>query len=56
MSDFDFGVGGIIIFGVMFVMVTTATVMVRENVTGTLRRLQLTGIGAGVLLLGVTLS
>ncbi len=56
MSDFDFGVGGIIIFGVMFLMVTTATVMVRENVTGTLRRLQLTGIGAGVLLLGVTLS
>jgi ABC-2 type transport system permease protein len=56
MSDFDFGVGGIIIFGVMFVMITTATVMVRENVTGTLRRLQLTGIGAGVLLLGVTLS
>jgi ABC-2 type transport system permease protein len=56
MSDFDFGVGGIIIFGVMFLMITTATVMVRENVTGTLRRLQLTGMGAGVLLLGVTLS
>ena len=56
MSDFDFGVGGIIIFGVMFLMISTATVMVRENVTGTLRRLQLTGIGAGVLLLGVTLS
>jgi ABC-2 type transport system permease protein len=56
MSDFDFGVGGIIIFGVMFLMITTATVMVRENVTGTLRRLRLTGIGAGVLLLGVTLS
>jgi ABC-2 type transport system permease protein len=56
MSDFDFGVGGIIIFGVMFLMITTATVMVRENVTGTLRRLQLTRIGAGMLLLGVTLS
>ena len=56
MSDFDFGVGGIVIFGIMFLMITTATVMVRENVTGTLRRLQLTGIGAGVLLLGVTLS
>jgi ABC-2 type transport system permease protein len=56
MSDFDFGVGGIVIFGVMFLMITTATVMVRENVAGTLRRLQLTGIGAGVLLLGVALS
>ena len=56
MSDFDFGVGGIIIFGVMFLMISTATLMVRENVTGTLRRLQLTGIGAGTLLVGVTLS
>ena len=56
MSDFDFGVGGIIIFGVMFLMITTATVMVRENVTGTLRRLQMTGIGAGTLLVGVALS
>jgi ABC-2 type transport system permease protein len=56
MSDFDFGVGGIIIFGIMFLMITTATVMVRENVAGTLRRLQLTGVGAGALLLGVTLS
>lgn len=56
MSDFDFGVGGIIIFGVTFLMISTATVMVRENVTGTLRRLQLTGVGAGALLLGVTLA
>lgn len=56
MSDFDFGVGGIIIFGIMFLMISTATVMVRENVTGTLRRLQLTGVGAGALLLGVTLA
>ena len=56
MSDFDFGVGGIIIFGVMFLMISTATVMVRENVTGTLRRLQMTGIGAGTILVGVALS
>jgi ABC-2 type transport system permease protein len=56
MSDFDFGVSGIIVFGIMFLMITTATVMVRENVSGTLRRLQLTGLAAGALLMGVTLS
>jgi ABC-2 type transport system permease protein len=56
MSDFDFGVSGIIIFGIMFLMITTSTVMVRESVAGTLRRLQLTGLAAGALLLGVTLS
>jgi ABC-2 type transport system permease protein len=56
MSDFEFGVGGIIIFGVMFLMITTATVMVRETVQGTLRRLKLSPISAGALLLGVTLA
>ena len=56
MSDFDFGVGGIIIFGIAFGLVTTATIMVRESATGTLRRLQLTRAGAGDLLLGVTLA
>lgn len=56
MSDFDFGVGGIIVFGLTFGMITTATVMVRESVTGTLRRLQLTRASASDLLLGVTLA
>jgi ABC-2 type transport system permease protein len=56
MSDFDFGVGGIIVFGLMFLIITTATVLVRENVTGTLRRLRLTRAKAGDLLLGVTLA
>jgi ABC-2 type transport system permease protein len=56
MSDFDFGVGGIIIFGITFLMISTATVMVRENVTGTLSRFQLNCVGAGSLLFGVTLA
>jgi len=56
MSDFDFGVVGLIVFGVMFVIITTATVMVRENVTGTLQRLRLTRAGAADLLAGVTLA
>ena len=41
MSDFDFGVAGNIVFGIMFVVITASTVLVRENVTGTLRRLRL---------------
>jgi ABC-2 type transport system permease protein len=55
-SDFDWGVAGIIVFGVMFIVITTATVLVRENVTGTLRRLRLTRAGAAAVLLGVTLA
>ncbi|MBN1992453.1 MAG: ABC transporter permease [Anaerolineae bacterium] len=56
MSDFDFGVAGIIIFGIAFVVITTATVLVRENVQGTLPRLRLTRARAGDLLIGVTLG
>lgn len=54
MSDFDFGVPGVIIFGIMFVTVTTAETMVRENVNGTLRRLRLTCARARDVLMGVT--
>jgi len=56
MSDFDFGVPGVIVFGIMFVAVTTAHTLVRENVSGTLRRLRLTRLRARDLLLGITLA
>jgi ABC-2 type transport system permease protein len=56
MSDFDYGVIGLIVFGIMFVIITTATVMVRENVTGTLLRLRLTRASAADLLAGVSLA
>ena len=56
MSDFDFGVPGVIIFGIMFVTITTAETMVRENVNGTLLRLRLTRARARDLLIGVTLA
>jgi ABC-2 type transport system permease protein len=56
MSDFDFGVGGIIVFAIMFLIVATAQIMVRENVNGTLRRLRLTRTRSGDLLIGVTLA
>ncbi|MFN2227651.1 MAG: ABC transporter permease [Anaerolineae bacterium] len=56
MSDFDFGVPGIIVFGVTMVSVTTAQALVREEVSGTLRRLRLSRAGARDLLLGVGLA
>jgi ABC-2 type transport system permease protein len=55
-SDFDFGVAGNIVFGIMFVIVTASTVLVRENVFGTLRRLRLTRMKAAELLVGATLA
>ena len=39
--DFEFGVPGLIVFGVMFLTISTAMTMVREEVNGTLKRLQL---------------
>ncbi|MBI5565101.1 MAG: ABC transporter permease [Chloroflexi bacterium] len=56
MSDFDAGVPGVIVFGVMLLVAMTAMVMVRENVSRTLRRLRLTRLRARDLLIGVTLA
>jgi ABC-2 type transport system permease protein len=56
MSDLQFGVPGIIVFGVMFMTIAAAQIMVRENVARTLRRLRLTRAGAFDLLIGVTLA
>ncbi len=56
MSDFEFGVPGMIVFGIMFMAVSTAMTLVREQVGGTLPRLRLTRAGAFDLLLGVTLA
>jgi ABC-type multidrug transport system permease subunit len=56
MSDFDFGVPGVIVFGIVLVSVTTAETLVREEVGGTLRRLRLSCVHALDLLLGVTLA
>lgn len=56
MSDFDFGVPGVIVFALMFLTITTAMTMVREQVNGTLRRLRLSRAGSADLLLGVTLA
>jgi ABC-2 type transport system permease protein len=56
MSDFDYGVGGVIVFGIAFSSLIAAEVMVREYVSGSLRRLRLSGLSAFELLAGVTLA
>ena len=54
MSDFEFGVPGLIVFGIMLIATTTAMTMVREEVNGTLKRIRLTGLSARDLFLGVS--
>jgi ABC-2 type transport system permease protein len=54
MSDFEFGVPGLIVFGIMLIATTTAMTMVREEVKGTLKRIRLTGLSARSLFLGVS--
>ncbi|MBN1889013.1 MAG: ABC transporter permease [Thermoflexales bacterium] len=55
LSDFDFMTPGMVVFGVLFLSVSTATTLVRENVADTLKRLRLTRAHAGHMLLGVAL-
>lgn len=54
MSDFEYGVPGLVVFGVMFLTISTAMTMVREQVNGTLIRLRLAAVSAQVILLGVS--
>lgn len=54
MSDFEFGVAGLIVFGIMFLTISTAMTLVREEVNGTLERLRLTGLTSLDLMVGVT--
>jgi ABC-2 type transport system permease protein len=56
MSDFDFGVPGVIVFGLALLTISTAQTLVNEKVNGTLRRLRLTNVRARDLLLGVALA
>ena len=56
MSDFQAGIPGVMVFGIMLLVAVTAMVMVRENVNQTLRRLRLTRLRARDLLIGVTLA
>ncbi len=55
-SDFNVGIPGLLVFGLLFLTITSATLLVRETVNGTLRRLQLSRMRARDLLGGVTLA
>lgn len=56
MSDFDFGVSGIIVFGLVLLVITTAQPLVQEYSQGTLQRLRLTQTSAHALLMGLGLA
>lgn len=56
MSDFQYGVPGMLVFGILFLIFSTPTVLVRETVRGTWRRLRLARLSSADLLIGVTLA
>jgi ABC-type multidrug transport system permease subunit len=55
-SDFQSGVPGVLLFGVMFGIITSALMLVRESSSGTLQRIRLSGATGGQILGGVTLA
>lgn len=56
LSDFDFGVAGVIVFGILFMILTTAITLLRENSSGALVRLRLAGVRSQHILGGLTLA
>ncbi len=56
MSDLQFGIPGVLVFGITFGTIVAATVLVREERSGTLQRLCLTRARAGEILAGISLA
>jgi len=56
MADFQIGVPGLLVFAVLMGVVTAAWCPLREDVTGTLHRLQLTRARASDVISGVALA
>jgi ABC-2 type transport system permease protein len=56
MSDLQFGIPGVLIFGVMIGVIYVAMIVVREQSSGTLDRLRLTRVRAADLVVGVALA
>ena len=56
LSDLQFGIPGVLVFGVLFNTISAAMVLVREEVKGTLRRLKLSRARAIDVILGITLA
>ncbi len=55
-SDFQFGAPGVLVYGVLFGVITSALMLVRETSSGTLQRIRLSGAGAFDLLGGISLA
>jgi ABC-type polysaccharide/polyol phosphate export permease len=55
-ADFDSMIPGLLVFGMLFLIISTATTLVREENAHTLLRLRLTGDRSGTLLAGVGLA
>ncbi len=56
LSDLQFGIPGVLVFGVLFNTISAATVLVREEVNGTLRRLRLSRVSALEVIAGLALA
>lgn len=55
-SDFQYGVPGLVIFGVLFGIITSAMILTRETVKGTLQRMRLAGVKSRDLVGGIVLT
>lgn len=55
-NDFQFGVPGVIVFGILFGIISAATILVREDVSGTLQRLRLSQANSLDILIGIALA
>jgi ABC-2 type transport system permease protein len=56
LSDLQFGIPGVLVFGVLFNTISAAMVLVREEVAGTLRRLKLSRATAVDVIGGIALA
>ena len=56
LSDLQFGIPGVLVFGVLFNTISAAMVLVREEVAGTLRRLKLSRATGFDLIAGIALA
>lgn len=56
LTDFQFGIPGVLAFGILFGAITSAMVVVRDDVSGVSRRLRLTRLTSLDVVLGVVLG
>lgn len=56
LNDFQIGVPGLIVFGIMFGIITNALLLTRETSDGTIKRIKVSNARAGHFLGGITLA